>query len=161
AVLAFVFRFYATIPDINGAQYLRETTHQAKEALASQARLRPWLRCVAALYPLVWALLPIMLGFSVGNKIFALQEKNSVEIAKWLGLVVAMLNAGAVALIYLREKFAIEPEVRNYKEMVRVFYLADKLLKQTSNRDQQCDVLLELGREALAENAYWLRAHQE
>jgi hypothetical protein len=78
-------------------------------------------------------------------------------------LLVVVLNAAAGALVYRREKSAAEPELRNYKEMAHVFASAEQLLDATPTDDieMQHRILRELGRAALAENAYWLRAHRE
>lgn len=90
--------------------------------------------------------------------------------AQWLGLLAAILNGAAGALVYLFEKSAVESEARNYDEMQHVFASAEQMLDATERAThltaaerlaQQHRILRELGRAALAENSYWLRAHRE
>lgn len=163
ALLAFVMRFRGAMPDLAWFRHVQKWIDMAEEWIVVQLRLRRWLKFVARLYPLVWFLFPCIVGLWLGATIFdAMQFQDSkIEVAKWLGLAVALLNASAAAGIYLREKLAIEPEERNYEQMTRVFLLADDLLSRTDDPSHQRSVLAELGREALGENAYWLRAHRE
>lgn len=90
--------------------------------------------------------------------------------AQWLGLLTAILNGAAGALVYLFEKSAVESEARNYDEMQHVFASAEQMLDATGQAAhvapgerlaRQHRILRELGRAALAENSYWLRAHRE
>jgi hypothetical protein len=122
-------------------------------------------------WPLVyvglWAAFPMLLGWLVGIGLFiidhALGSTGVSPLVPTLGVVVAVLNAVAAALVYRREKSAAEPELRNYREMAHVFATAEQLLDATpqDDIDLQHRILRELGQAALAENAYWLRAHRE
>jgi len=158
---AFILRFRGIVPKTKSTK-MRARFDKAQAWLTNLARRRPIVRWLARFYPLFWGSFPVIVGLWASYAILHdIPSGEALTIEKRLGLVVAFLNAGAAAVIYLREKLAIEPEARNYEEMKHVYRLAKELLGKTEDAGQRRLVLIELGREALAENAYWLRAHRE
>ena len=132
---------------------------------------------------LSWALFPFVLAAILTSVAMALlgdghahgdaahaPHGKPLTATQWLGLATAILNGLAGALVYLFEKSAVESEARNYDEMQHVFASAEQMLDATEKAThlsatdklaQQHRILRELGRAALAENSYWLRAHRE
>ena len=164
--VAFVLRFRLALPAFKKDKdppLLHRWIDAGERWIEARARNRRAVYWLTWPYPVLWGLLPVVAGLWLGNAALGYAETHhEIDRAEpWLGLTVAVLNAIAAAAIYLREKLAIEPEERSYEEMQHVFALADDLLQRTADPEQQRNVLIELGQEALAENAYWLRAHRE
>jgi|GEM_PF-6424450 len=140
-------------------------TDRGKRALDALARTWPLPSApLRLLYPVLWALAPVLAGYWIAAVVLGSAppaDGGHDPAGQWVGFAIAVLNAVAAAAIYLREKLAVEPEERNYEEMAHVFAHADRLLARTASPEWQQRILLELGKEALGENAYWLRAHRE
>ncbi len=78
-------------------------------------------------------------------------------------LVIAFVSAGAAAIKGYAIKRAYAEHAKQYGRMERVFALARKRLESTDETtppDRLRGLLLELGREALAENADWILLHR-
>lgn len=147
-----------------------------QQSLDSRRRLKDAVTLSWALFPFVLAAILTSVGMAFlgdghahGDAAHAADCKH-LTAGQWLGLVTATLNGLAGALVYLFEKSAVESEARNYDEMQHVFASAEQMLDATERAthlsaqeklEQQQRILRELGRAALAENSYWLRAHRE
>lgn len=123
------------------------------------ARSTPPPRRWAAGFAVVLALL---IGPALHSAGIALQTQipHADQLAIALGVV--LLSAGAVAVRFVAEKLVWEAEAHRYEAALALFERAARELDRIGQpTDASRIVVRALGRAALEENEYWLRAHRE
>ncbi|MGH7092987.1 MAG: hypothetical protein ACREFB_05575, partial [Stellaceae bacterium] len=122
----------------------------------------------------LWAAaIALPLGFGFGQLLHwatALLAPGSSNLFDYLvALSVALLSAVAGSIRFLSDKLAWETEAHRYEDALALFEDAREafaeidaeFLPLTDERARKREIVLALGKAALAENEYWLRAHRE
>ncbi|HVC53971.1 MAG TPA: hypothetical protein VND87_18270 [Stellaceae bacterium] len=122
----------------------------------------------------LWAAaIALPLGFGLGHLYHwatAFLAPGSPVLFDYLvALSVALLSAVAGSIRFLSDKLAWETEAHRYEDALALFEDAREAfaeidaesLPQADERTRKREIVLTLGKAALAENEYWLRAHRE
>ncbi|MFO0917888.1 MAG: hypothetical protein U0872_06175 [Planctomycetaceae bacterium] len=120
----------------------------SKSALRQHGSHRWSLRVAQAL---------ILASFLVGL------SQTKLESPQWLTVLASLLPIFAGTLLVFAKTRAWSEQVRQYKNMLSLFETAEDQLQQMIADGNLCagrDLLIELGREALGENADWLILHR-
>ena len=100
-------------------------------------------------------------GFSLAGVMLFMVRLGSGE-QHALALTIAVLAGGAGALQGYAEKRALDAQTKRYARMRGIFQSAIRILKQSDGGPEHArDVLRELGKEALEENADWVMLHRD
>jgi hypothetical protein len=118
-----------------------------------------------------WAwIFALMLGFACAFAIYNLTPVDLPDTSiAWIGFSLIISAAIAGAMRFLSEKLSLDAELRGYENALEIFMSAKAALADlesphraiSQGRGQREEILLSLGKEALAESEAWLRAHRE